>query len=117
VLAAQHLVEFRVVGQAVHCELGALQAAVLAAELHAHEPAAAGDLQLGGRVQGDDRTVDDEGHPVAQFVGGGQFMGRPERRLRAARLEVGDDVADVARVDRVQTGGRGLVEEEQLGVV
>ena len=42
-------------------------------------------------------------------------MGRQEDRA-AARLEVQDDVLDLARVDRVQARGR-FVEEQQLGVV
>ncbi|COZ37787.1 Uncharacterised protein [Mycobacterium tuberculosis] len=115
VVVSQHGVERRVVGKAVHAELGGLESPAVAPVFHPHPPPAASDLQFGGTVQCDDPAVDDERHPVAQLVGGGHVV-RGEKDRAAARLQVHDDVLDLAGVHRVQPGG-GLVEEQQLRVV
>ncbi len=91
------------------------RAAIGTAILDPYQPLAARDLQLAGRVQSDDPAVDDEGHAVAQFVGGRHVVGRQKHRA-APRFQVQDDVLDLARVHRVQPG-RGFVEEEKLRVV
>ena len=75
----------------------------------------AGDLQLGGRVQSDDLAVDDESHPVAQFVGGRHVV-RGEENRPPTRFEIQDHVLYLARVDRIQARCR-FVEEKELRVV
>ena len=79
-----------VVGQAVHVETRRSRDAPLSPRYSTRtQPLAARDLQLGGRVQRDDPPVDDEGHPVAQLVGGRHVVGGQKDRA-AARLQVQD---------------------------
>lgn len=58
VVVSQHGVERRVVGKAVHAELGGLESPAVAPVFHPHPPPAASDLQFGGTVQCDDPAVD-----------------------------------------------------------
>src|SRR3954469_10502837 len=114
-MAAQQGVEHVVVGQAVHVEVGGVETPVLTAIFDAYDPLPARDLQLGGTVHRLDPSVDDERHPVAQFVGGRHVVGGQED-CATARLQTQDDVLDLARVYRVQARRR-FIEEQQFGVV
>lgn len=113
VTTAQQIVERSVIREPVHPEFGAFQAARPAAVLHADEALTARNLQLGGRVGGLDAAIDDERDPVTQLVGGRHVVRRQEYRA-AARLQVEDDVLDLARVHRIETRGR-LVQEQAPG--
>ena len=82
---------------------------ILTAILDAYESLPPRDLQLRGPVHRLDPSVDDERHPVAQFIGGRHVVGG-QKDCAATRLQIQDDVLDLAGVDRVQARRR-FVEE------
>ncbi len=69
-------------------------------------------LQLGRRVEGDDATLVDDRHPVAEEVGLLHVVRGEQDRL-AVDVEVAEDLPQGDPALRVESGGR-LVEEQHL---